>query len=239
MYRYISRESCSQFDSLPLTSLTIPPVALVTQTIATLRAVFCAVIPRSVFTFNFARKSPPPMSAKGSDEAMHAFMESRVADLAALRAKLVAARDSCAVVVSGPEAIKSFVLNFVERLSYAETLTKRRSDIDSAQSIAERLYGNATRAVSAVTGLATKAGGVAQQRAIETRTAFAEVRSSFLLLVILHFFVCSFILHFLHRVRGGERVRSDPRPPQAKRAGARRGRHAAASAQVGAQLAHR
>ena len=28
MYRYISRESCSQFDSLPLTSLTIPPVAL-------------------------------------------------------------------------------------------------------------------------------------------------------------------------------------------------------------------
>jgi hypothetical protein len=32
MYRYIVRESCSQFDSLPLTSLTIPPVALVTQT---------------------------------------------------------------------------------------------------------------------------------------------------------------------------------------------------------------
>ena len=25
MYRYISRESCSQFDSLPLTSLTPPP----------------------------------------------------------------------------------------------------------------------------------------------------------------------------------------------------------------------
>ena len=25
MYRYILRESCSQFDSLPLTSLTIPP----------------------------------------------------------------------------------------------------------------------------------------------------------------------------------------------------------------------
>ena len=27
MYRYISRESCLQFDSLPLTSLTIPPSA--------------------------------------------------------------------------------------------------------------------------------------------------------------------------------------------------------------------
>ena len=66
MYRYILRESCSQFDSLPLTSLTIPPTRLVSP-------------PRR------APRSPPPRRRRTSRPFASTARQSRSSSRRALR----------------------------------------------------------------------------------------------------------------------------------------------------------
>jgi hypothetical protein len=61
MYRYMLRESCSQFDSLPLTSLTISPASSAIRT-ASRRRAFSAP-PGSAATPRRGSSSQPPRSA--------------------------------------------------------------------------------------------------------------------------------------------------------------------------------
>ena len=60
MYRYIFRESCSQFDSLPLTSLTIP----LDQALAHgLRSVALCAVSTGIFGYDVRKATPVAMAA--------------------------------------------------------------------------------------------------------------------------------------------------------------------------------
>ena len=84
MYRYISRESCSQFDSLPLTSLTIPPVSITTQSASAL-SVLRAAAAAAGAPFEVAASlddAVPPLGLAGAFQRDNAAVALRLCEVA-------------------------------------------------------------------------------------------------------------------------------------------------------------